>query len=605
MKSFYLTAFVFLLTALLLLLGLSVFAQPPQAFKYQAVVRNNSGEILQNQDVGVRISIHDVTAGGTIVYQETFSETTNDFGLVNLQIGTGTPTIGTFTGIDWGSDSKFLETEIDPNGGTTYASMGTSQLLSVPYALYSQRSSLVSNKGTGNIYVGEEVAVNSTGNSNAFVGYQSGFSNTSGYVNTFMGNFSGYSNLTGAGNTFVGNQSGYYNTTGTLNTIIGDRSGLEITEGNRNTYLGYKSGHNNQTGSSNVCIGYKAGFYETGSDKLYIHNEATLSPLIYGDFNNNLLVFNADVGIGTNNPDASLDVYGDGAAIKAQSPTNGSYAVLGAWSDGVLASSTANGGGAFRGYKDAGTGNALTIICHSDNAGAAFFHSGHPGSTENCVNIENYTSGNALYVKNKYGGVAMFVTNNSSPGSVAIFDGAVHVNGTLSKASGSFLIDHPLDPENKFLRHNFVESPENLLIYRDKAELDQNGEALITMPEYYEVLAKEDEATVVLTPIGKPFLTGYDWLPGNRTFKIYGEPGRNVSWVVYADRDDPVMQELRRPVEEDKKADDKLCPKGKLLFPKAYGFPSNRGVFYSDPKEMEADYERRHTEIEKLKKPNH
>nr|NQU91758.1 hypothetical protein [Bacteroidota bacterium] len=128
---------------LILILGLcSIFshAQIPQSFNYQAVVRDNTGEIISNQTVGIRISIHDATASGTIVYQETFSETTNDFGLVNLQIGKGTPVMGSFMGINWGSNPKFLETEIDRDGGTAYISMGTSELLSVPYALYSETS---------------------------------------------------------------------------------------------------------------------------------------------------------------------------------------------------------------------------------------------------------------------------------------------------------------------------------------------------------------------------------------------------------------------------------------------------------------------------------
>ena len=129
-----------LFTVTTLIITLMLNAQPPQAFKYQAVVRNNSGELLQNQAVGVRISIHDISAGGTIIYQETFTEITNDFGLINLDIGTGVPTIGIFTGIDWSANSKFIETEIDPAGGTSYVSIGTSELLAVPYALYSDRS---------------------------------------------------------------------------------------------------------------------------------------------------------------------------------------------------------------------------------------------------------------------------------------------------------------------------------------------------------------------------------------------------------------------------------------------------------------------------------
>ena len=115
-------------------------AQPPQSFKYQAVVRNSSGELISNQAIGVRISIHDVSAGGTILYQETHTTSTNEFGLANFEIGKGTPTLGTFTDIGWGNNNKFLEIEIDSQGGINYISMGTSELVSVPYALFSESS---------------------------------------------------------------------------------------------------------------------------------------------------------------------------------------------------------------------------------------------------------------------------------------------------------------------------------------------------------------------------------------------------------------------------------------------------------------------------------
>jgi len=125
---------------LLCLIAWVVSAQVPQAFKYQVVLRDASGEVLSNQSVGLRVSIHETNTGGPIIYQETFSVTSNQFGLVNLEIGNGTATLGDFETIDWGSDSKFFQTEIDPTGGTNYYTMGTSQLLSVPYSLYSERS---------------------------------------------------------------------------------------------------------------------------------------------------------------------------------------------------------------------------------------------------------------------------------------------------------------------------------------------------------------------------------------------------------------------------------------------------------------------------------
>jgi len=155
------------------------------------------------------------------------------------------------------------------------------------------------------------------------------------------------------------------------------------------------------------------------------------------------------------------------------------------------------------------------------------------------------------------------------------FHGDVYVSGTVTKGGGLYLIDHPLDPENKLLRHNFVESPENLLIYRGKIQLDFNGETVVELPEYFQSLTIENEATVVLTSIGKPFLTGYEWQNDLKAFKIYGKPEREVSWVVYANRDDPVIHQLARPVEEEKEPHNPFSEKGKLLYPQAYGYPES------------------------------
>jgi len=106
------------------------------------------------------------------------------------------------------------------------------------------------------------------------------------------------------------------------------------------------------------------------------------------------------------------------------------------------------------------------------------------------------------------------------------------------------------------------------------------------MPRHFKALAKEDEATVTLTPIGHPFLTGYKWLSDQSGFQAYGDPGRMVSWVVYADRDDPVVRQLARPVEEDKGPDNKLCNRGELLYPTAYGYPESRGKNYREREEI-------------------
>ncbi len=123
-----------------LLLTLSMYAQSPEAFNYQAVVRDGSGNIIANQSIGVQISILQTTATGTVIFSESFTKTSNGFGLINLAIGTGTATTGTFAGIDWSAGPYFVETALDVAGGTSYVVMGTSQLLSVPYALYAKNS---------------------------------------------------------------------------------------------------------------------------------------------------------------------------------------------------------------------------------------------------------------------------------------------------------------------------------------------------------------------------------------------------------------------------------------------------------------------------------
>jgi hypothetical protein len=125
-------------------MALSSFGQAPDGFKYQAVVRDAGNLILNNQAVGVQLTIQQGSVGGTAVYTETFAPTTNAYGLVNLEIGSGTTT-DDFSLIDWANGPYFIETAIDVAGGTSYAVMGTSQLMSVPYALHAATAGSVAN----------------------------------------------------------------------------------------------------------------------------------------------------------------------------------------------------------------------------------------------------------------------------------------------------------------------------------------------------------------------------------------------------------------------------------------------------------------------------
>jgi len=128
---------LFLLIMIVLFCKFS-FAQAPESFNYQAIPRDGSGEVYSNQLMKVRINILAEDPEGSSVYTETFSTTTTSLGLLNLQIGQGEPVSGTFSAITWGSTSYYLKVEIDPTGGTSYINMGTTQLISVPYAMYAK-----------------------------------------------------------------------------------------------------------------------------------------------------------------------------------------------------------------------------------------------------------------------------------------------------------------------------------------------------------------------------------------------------------------------------------------------------------------------------------
>ena len=120
-----------------LLINTSIFAQAPQKMSYQAVIRNTSGALVTSASVGMKISILQGTATGTVAYSETQIASTNANGLVSLEIGAGTVVTGTFAGINWANGPYFIKTQTDPTGGTNYTISSSSQLMSVPYALFS------------------------------------------------------------------------------------------------------------------------------------------------------------------------------------------------------------------------------------------------------------------------------------------------------------------------------------------------------------------------------------------------------------------------------------------------------------------------------------
>jgi len=125
---------------ILVLFGAGVFAQAPEGFNYNAVVRDAIGNPLTNDAVSFRFSIIRGNVTGTVVYSETHNTITDQFGQVSLIIGNGAVITGVFANIEWGGDAYFLKVELDKTGGSSFVEMGISQLLSVPYALFAKNA---------------------------------------------------------------------------------------------------------------------------------------------------------------------------------------------------------------------------------------------------------------------------------------------------------------------------------------------------------------------------------------------------------------------------------------------------------------------------------
>ncbi|MEZ5198478.1 MAG: hypothetical protein R2764_19460 [Bacteroidales bacterium] len=291
-------------------------AQPHQAFKYQAIVRNASGEIISNQPVGVQISIRNNDIAGPIIYQETHAANTNDFGLMTLNIGMGTQ-VGSydFETIPWEQNAKFVEVEVDPLGGTNYISMGVSELLSVPYSLFSGSS-----------------ADGYWDKSNDKIYYTQG--------NVGIGTTDPLNKLEVNGTTLVGNvtKAIRFRTNGAIADIESIGTDLAINyQGYGNTIFNVVSG-NVGIGTLSPAyplhlinssgINWIAGFHNTStslsSNGLVIRADGGSPLLVQNDVSNLFIVRqNGYVGIGTSDPISPLEIisHGVGSSLRITNTT--------------------------------------------------------------------------------------------------------------------------------------------------------------------------------------------------------------------------------------------------------------------------------------------
>lgn len=555
-----------ILTLLILVCASSMtFAQAPQKMTYQAVVRDASDALVSNTSVGMQISILQSTPTGIAVYIETHSPTTNINGLATVEIGGGTVVAGSFSAIDWANGPYYLKTETDPTGGTTYSISGTTQLLSVPYALYAETSGsgggsesdpVFSSSPAGGITAGDI----SNWNNDLVDDADADPSNELQTVSV-AGSTLTLSN--GGGSVSINDADS--DPSNELQTLSLSGSDLTISGGNTVTLPGGGGGGNTLDQAYDQG-GAGAGRVITVDAGEVEMNTATSNGIALRTQNTNTGV--ALLASSTN----SANTFSTIQSATNSSSTNAS-AVIGsttgaAWgvSGQVASSATAT---------SAVYGNNLRT-----NGGHGVYGVGHNG----LVGETNYQLGFGVYGYNYdaigpignavgtygYGYVGVWGDDSGIGGF------SVYANGDLGAAGvKSFQIDHPTDPENKYLRHFSIESDEVLNMYRGTVEFDQNGEVVVELPDYVEDVNINYSYT--LTPVG-----GYAPLYVKEEIKdgkfviAGGDPSMKVSWVVYGERNDPYLQQHpeKRAVEPDKED----WNKGKYLKPELFDQPDSKKI---------------------------
>lgn len=453
----------YLITLFILSCCLCMTAQPPQLLKYQGIARDSTGNPVSNDTIALRISIHQGTLTGTVVYRETHSLVfTNQFGAFSINIGGGTVNTGIFSTIPWGRYNYFQEVEMDVTGGNNFVSMGTSQYLSVPYALAADSALhgiapfVVQNLAGGNGMQG--VAIAAIGNTG----------------------------INAAPSLYVKNNSlgtSLYAESGNGIFILGDSSGLET---NGNSLLGGK-----------VRI----------NDSLHVSG-----PLVV---NGNSLMNN------------NLTIAG---TLIAPIIT----ATQGSFSGGISTTGeTVNGNSHI-------TGNLQV--------------DGSVGPING--NLVNGTQGSFS---------VSLTTGHLAVNGSGTISGDLNVGGVLSKGGGSFKIDHPLDPANKFLYHSFVESPDMKNMYDGTVITDADGKAIVELPAYFEALNKDFRYQ--LTAIGQ-FAQAIvlEEISNNKFIIKTDRPDVKISWQVTGIRKDAFAEKHRIVPEVEKDKNEKE----KYLYPYSY-----------------------------------
>ncbi len=537
---------IFTFVVLITVVGLFSFslAQVPKIINYQGKL-TKPGTCALDTTIDMTFKIYADSLASTSLWSETQALVKVEDGNFNVLLGSVTPFIDSvfdgnirYLGVKVGADNEMTPRKPIVSAGYAFRSEFSD---TARYALAGAGGG-IGGSGTTN-YISKFTGSNTIGNS---VMYQNG-----NYVGIGLTNPSAVLHLHGPDNNIrLTNSNTGTNWNDGIQLSSVSNGSLDASLWNReNGYLGFGT---NNTERVRITADGKVGIgMSSPTAKLEVTAEG-FPILRAGDFKANYPDQNTHVVhaeyTGTSNYDA-IAVYGK--STPAQNYGTGAYfegGYVGAWGQ-VYPTTIGNYYGVRAGVNGgSGTNYGLYGWAHNGATNYGVWGTASGGTT----NWAGYFSGN------------------------------VNVTGTLSKGGGSFKIDHPLDPANKYLYHSFVESPDMMNVYNGNVILDANGVAKVELPAYFEALNKDFRYQ--LTCIGgfAPVYIAEEI--SNNSFKIAGgKSSMKVSWQVTGIRKDPFAEANRIKVEVDKPVDER----GKYLYPEAYGLSPEFGIDYARIKSEE------------------
>jgi hypothetical protein len=507
----------------------------PPVIKYSGALTDVNNKPLTGI-VGVTFSLYQEAQGGSALWVETQNVNPDKTGHYTVMLGS-TTTQGLPSEVFASGEARWLEVQVQGQ-----AEQPRTVLMSVPYALKAADAETIGGlPPSAFLKAAAPGSASAAATANQAPAGITG-SGTANHITKWVS-----ATKLGNSNIFDGS-AGSVGIATTAPTATLDVNGTARVRGNATVNGSLGAGPITATSSSSGGTGvYANAGSSTASNGVIAYGATGVAG--YTTVAGSIAVF----GNGGNST-GSNGVVGYGATgVAGNSTITGSYGTYGSGSTGVWGNST-------------GTGANVGVL----GLGATGVQG--VGDTWGVLGQSSSTSGSGGGFSNSTTGDALF-TYNQSGGYAAFFDGDVDVDGNLSKAGGSFKIDHPLDPANKYLYHSFVESPDMMNIYNGNATTDEQGSAVVKLPEWFETLNRDFRYQ--LTVMGQFAQAIVASKVANHQFTIKTDkPNVEVSWQVTGIRQDAWANAHRIPLEVAKAPADR----GLYLHPELFGAPAEKNI---------------------------